>query len=165
MPLSIIFNVKVDLRKKARLVIRFHVVDSYVHDVYDSIMKSVSDRILMIIVAANDLEVMTGDIKKLYINANTKERIYTRAGSKFELVGIMGDETLLEVVKELYILYPRGNKWHAHLSHTLRVILFKPTRFEPDIWFSGREGGYDCIGKHTNEVLVVAFTPLLSLTS
>ena len=36
---------------------------------------------------------------------------------------------------------------------------FKPTRFEPDVWIRGRKGGYDYIGTHTNDVLVVAVDP------
>ena len=34
---------------------------------------------------------MTGDIVNAYLNANTQENIYTRAGVKFELVGIMAE--------------------------------------------------------------------------
>ena len=36
---------------------------------------------------------------------------------------------------------------------------FKPTRFDPDVWIRGREGGYDYIGTHTEDVLVVAKHP------
>ena len=42
MPLQMIFDVKVDLRRKFRLVIGGHVVDSYKQEVYESTMKSVS---------------------------------------------------------------------------------------------------------------------------
>ena len=81
-PLSMIFDIKVDLRRKDRLVIGGHVVDSTGHEVYASTMKSVSARILMTIAAANNLEVMTGDIGNAYLNAETEEKIYTRAGAK-----------------------------------------------------------------------------------
>ena len=47
----------------------------------------------------------------------------------------------------------------AHLSQTLREMGFKPTHFDPDVWIRGREGGYDYIGTHTNDVLVVALDP------
>ena len=47
-------------------------------------MKSVSARILMTIAATNDLDVMTGDIGNAYLNVNTKEKIYTHTGAKFE---------------------------------------------------------------------------------
>ena len=74
----------------------------------------------MTIVGANNLEVMTGDIGNAYLNANTKEKIYTRASAEFEVVYIMAEGTLLVVIKALYGLPTSGNRWHAHLSYTLR---------------------------------------------
>ena len=70
-PLQTIFDVKLDLRRKVRLVIQGHVVNSYGHEVYASTMKYISARILMIITATNNLEVMTGDISNAYPNVNT----------------------------------------------------------------------------------------------
>ena len=109
-PLRMIFYVRVDLRRKSRLFIGGHVVDSSRHEVYVSTMKSVSARILMTIAAANNLEFMVGYIGKAYRNANTEEKIYTGAGAEFELVGIMDEGTLLEVVKTLYGLPTSGNR-------------------------------------------------------
>ena len=57
-----IFDVKVDLRRKARIVIGVHIVNSSENKVYENTMKSVSARILMRIVSKNNLDVMTGDI-------------------------------------------------------------------------------------------------------
>ena len=85
--LRMIFDVKVDLRRKARLAIGSHVVGSSRHKVYASTTKSVSDRILMTIDSANDLDVMAGDIGNAYLNGNTQVNIYNRAGNEFELVG------------------------------------------------------------------------------
>ena len=36
---------------------------------------------------------------------------------------------------------------------------FKPTRLDPDFWIRGREGRYDYIGTHTDNVLVIAVDP------
>ena len=79
-----IFDVNLDLRINARLVIGCHVVNSSGYEVYTSTMKSVSSRIIMTIAAANNLDVMTGDIVNTNLNANTQENIYTHAGSEFE---------------------------------------------------------------------------------
>ena len=158
-PLRIIFDVKVDLRRKVRLVIGGHVVNSTGHEVYASTMKYVSARILMTIAAVNNLEVMTWDIGNAYLNAKTEEKFYTRAGPEFGAVGLMTEGTLLEVIKALYRLSTSGNKWHAHLLHTLRETSFNLTRFEPDVWIRWRKGGYDYIGTHTDDVLLVAVEP------
>ena len=61
-PLRMIFDNEVDLRRKVRLVIGVHVVNSSGHEVYVSTMNSVSAIILMTIAATNYLYAMTGDI-------------------------------------------------------------------------------------------------------
>ena len=108
--LRMIFDVKVDLRRKARLVIGGHVVYSSGHEVYESTMKSVSARILMKIVAANNLDVMTGDIGNAYLNTNTQEKIYTRSGTEFEVVGIMDEGNLMEFIKAISSSPNSGNR-------------------------------------------------------
>ena len=158
-PLRMIFDVKVDLIRKSRLVIGGHVVNSSGHNLYASIIKSVSARILMKIAAANHLDVMTGDIGNAYLNVNAEEKFYTNVSPDFELVGIMDEGYLLEVIKALYGLPTFDNRWHAHLSHTLREIGFNPTRFDLDVWIRGCKGGYDYIGTHTDDVLFVAIEP------
>ena len=70
----------------------------------------------MTITAANNLEVMVGDIGNAYLHADTEEKVYTHAGAEFEAVGLMPEGTLLEVVKAFYGLPISGNRWHAHLS-------------------------------------------------
>ena len=94
-PLRMIFDVKVDLRGKFRLVIGAHIVNSTGHEVYVSTMKSVSARVLMAIAATNDLDIMLGDIGNAYLHADIKEKVYTRAGAEFEAVGLMSKGTLL----------------------------------------------------------------------
>ena len=105
-----IFGIKVDVRINSRLVIEGHVVDSSGQEVYAYTMKSVSDRILMKIVAVYNLNVMTGDICNVYLNANTEENIYTYAGDEFDMVDIMTKGDLLEVVNELYGLPTSVNR-------------------------------------------------------
>ena len=73
-PLRMVFDVNVYLRRKARLFIGGHVVDSSGHKVYTYTMKSISSRILMTIAAVNNLEVMTEGIGNAYLNAETEEK-------------------------------------------------------------------------------------------
>ena len=63
-PLRMIFACKQDGRRKARCVIGGHVVNASGYDTYAGNMKGISARLLMCIAAANDLEVLTGDIGK-----------------------------------------------------------------------------------------------------
>ena len=97
-----IFEVKVELRRKARIVIGGHVVDSSGNEIYASIMNSVPARTLMTIPTTNNLDVMTGNIVNAYLNANTQENIYTCSGTEYEDMGVMAEGNLLEVIKVLY---------------------------------------------------------------
>ena len=122
-------------------------------------MKCVSDRIPMITVGANNLEVIKGDIGNSYLNSNIEGNIYIRGGANFEMVGIMAERVLLELVKALYGLPTTTNICHAHLSHTLRAMIFKPTCVDPDVFIRGGEVGYNYIGIHNNDFLVGSFNP------
>ena len=96
----------------------------------------------MAITAVNDIEVMAGEIGNAYHNLNNEGKMYTCAGAKFKLIGITTEGTLLEVVKVLCGLITIGNRWHANLPHTLRVMGFKPTKFDPDFCIRGAGVGY-----------------------
>ena len=113
----------------------------------------------MTIAAANNFVVMMGDIGNTYLNTNTEEKIYTRVGAKFELVGIMDEGNFLEVINSLYGLPNGRNRWHAHLSYALRKISFKLTRFDLYVWIAGRKSGYDYIGTHSDDVLLIVVDP------
>ena len=72
--LMMIFDVKQDLRRKARLILGGHMIDASGHDTYATNMKGISARILMLIASANELRVLTGDIGNAYLYASTNEK-------------------------------------------------------------------------------------------
>jgi hypothetical protein len=156
-PLRMIYDVKQDLRRKARLVIGGHVIDSSGTEVYASNMKTISARILMLIATANKLQVRTGDIGNAYLYAKTDLDIYVRLGKEFNVF----DEnipvgSLAQVVQALYGLPSSANRWHAHLADTLRGLGYKPTRGDPDVWFRPKGDLYEYIGTHTDDLMVVS---------
>jgi hypothetical protein len=78
-PLQMIFDVKPDGRRKARLVAGGHVVKCDVNT-YASTVKSLSVKLLHVIADANGLWTLCGDIGNAFVNSYTNERIYTWAG-------------------------------------------------------------------------------------
>ncbi|MGH7954890.1 MAG: hypothetical protein ACREOZ_02900, partial [Gloeomargaritales cyanobacterium] len=78
-----IFTVKSDLRRKARLVVEGHVVDAGDLPTYASTVKGISVRLLFLIAAINDLHFLSAEIVNAFVNAYTNEKIYTRAGAEF----------------------------------------------------------------------------------
>jgi len=130
------------------------------HDTYASNMKTISARLLMLIAASNGYEVLTCDIKNAYLNAKNVLDVYVRLGKEFELYNGKaykdGDVAIVE--GNLYGLGTAARQWHAHLADTLRGLGFKPTRHDCDIWMrrSAKGKGYEYIGTHTDDLLVVA---------
>ena len=78
-----IFDVKTDLLRKARLVAGDHLTNPPKDSVYSSVVSRDSVRIAFTIAALNDLEVLAGDVQNAYLNAPTKEKCYTTAGIEF----------------------------------------------------------------------------------
>ena len=82
-PLNLIFEVKPDLTRKARLVIMGNVVDPRGLATRATVVKGISVRLLSLIAHRDGLTELCGDIGKAFIQADTKEKIYTRCGPEF----------------------------------------------------------------------------------
>jgi hypothetical protein len=160
-PLRMIFDVKQDLRRKARLVLGGHVIDASGHDTYASNMKGISARILMLLAAANDLQILTGDIGNAYLYATTQEKIFCRTGPEFASSGHGASGNVAVLQKALYGTKSAANRWHAHLADTIRSMGFRSSRYDADIWYKMRpdKKGYDYIGTHTDDLMIVAKEP------
>ena len=67
-------NVEQDLRHKCALVAVGHLIDALDHDIYSTTVKSISVKLLQVIVHKANLEIMCGDIGNAYVNAYTNEK-------------------------------------------------------------------------------------------
>jgi hypothetical protein len=77
------YDIKMDLTRKARLVANGNETNPPKESVYSSIVSWDSERIALLIAALNDLDIVSADIQNAYLNAPTKEKIYTIAGPEF----------------------------------------------------------------------------------
>ena len=79
-----IFDVKSeDLRRKARMVAGGHVVDATMFESYASVVHTRSIRLLMTVAVNHNIPFVTGDIGNAFVQAKTKEKIYSIAGKEF----------------------------------------------------------------------------------
>ena len=78
-----VFDVKMDLTRKFRLVGDGHKTEVPDHSVYSSVVSRDSVRIFFLLAALNDLNVMAADIQNAYLSAKPMEHHWTRAGDKF----------------------------------------------------------------------------------
>jgi hypothetical protein len=109
----------------------------------------------------NDLDVKAADVGNAYLNAPTKERVYTTAGPEFgaELQG-----RLIIIVRALYGLKSSGAAWRNHLANTLHSMGFRSSLADPDVWLcpavkvSG-ETYYEYIFVYVDDLLVLSEDP------
>ena len=127
-----IFDVKFreNFRRKARLVAGGHMTDTPNTLTYSSVVSRDSVRIVLTIAALNELSVMACDIQNAFLNAECREKIWTRAGPEF------GSESgsIMIVKKVLYGLKGSGAAFRAHIAEKLHDFGFIPTRADPDVW-------------------------------
>jgi hypothetical protein len=67
-----VFAIKVDLTRKARLVAGDHLTDVPKELVYSNVVSRNSVRIPLTIASLNQLEVLAADVQNAYLNAPTK---------------------------------------------------------------------------------------------
>ena len=78
-----VFDIKPDFTRKARLVAGGHMTDPPSSMTYASVVSRESVRIALTLAALNGLEVLSADIGNAYLNARTKEKLYIICGPEF----------------------------------------------------------------------------------
>ena len=153
--LTVIFDVKQDLRRKARLVAGGHLVDSLDNNVYSSTVKGISVRVLHVIAHRMKLKLLCGDVGNAYVNAYTNELVYSKCGKEFgpDLEG----KTVI-VKKALYGLRTSSERWWSHFADTLRGLKFTNTRYDKDVWLRKSKCGtyYEYICTHSDDFMIAS---------
>lgn len=153
-----IFDIKQDLRHKARLVAGGHLLELFDTEVYSSTVKGISVRLLHVIPHQNNLSVLCGDIGNAFPTAKTKEKAYFVANLEF---GEQHKGKTVVLVKALYGLASSATAFHAHLADNLRSFGFVTTRFDPDVWIrlSEDKQTYEYICTHVDDFSIFARDP------
>ena len=137
-PYHIIFDVRFDLTRKARLVAgghRHRDVPSY--ETYSSVVSRDSVRIILTIAALNGLNVLAADIGNAYLNAPNKEKVHVICGP--ELFGPEAEGRIAVIVRALYGLRSAGNAWRHHFATYIRNELgFESTKADDDVYRKAR---------------------------
>ena len=156
-----VFDVKHDLVRKARYVAGGHMTDPPKESTYSSVVSRDSVRIAFLIAALNDLDVLSADVQNAYLNAPTKERVYTTAGLEFG-PQYVGRPVL--IVRALYGLKSSGARWRDHMAATLREGGFFSCYADPDVWMRKqvRPDGFkywEYVLCYVDDLLVISHDP------
>jgi hypothetical protein len=118
-----VFDVKQDLRRRARLVAGGHMTEPIKESSYSGVVSLRSFRICIFLGELNGLKISSADISSAYLEAYTQEKVVFTAGEEF---GELAGHTLM-IVKALYGLRSSGKRFNERISDTLRDIGFWPS--------------------------------------
>lgn len=157
-----VFDVKIgDLTRKARFVAGGHMTDPPKDSTYSSVVSRDSVRIAFLVAALNDLDVLAADVQNAYLNAPTKEKVYTIAGLEFGPQNV-GRPVL--IVRALYGLKSSGARWRDHMAASLREAGFESCKADPDVWMKAEvkptgEKYWAYVLCYVDDLLVISHNP------
>lgn len=128
----LIFDLKLDMTRKARYVAGGHLTDVPPSMTYSSVVSRDTVRIGFLMAALNGLDILAGDIQNAFLEAPTKEKIFFYAGSEWGA----NEGRVIKVVRALYGLKSSALQFRNHLAETLGNKLgFKSSLADPDLWY------------------------------
>ena len=127
----LVFDVKMDLTRKARYVAGGHLTDPPSSMTYASVVSWDSVRIAFLIAALNDLNILAGDIQNAYLHAGTKEKLFFYAGDEWK----SDKDKVVVIVRALYGLKSSALMWRNHLAEVLgNHTGFRSSLADPYVW-------------------------------
>jgi len=115
-PHNIIFEIKMDLTRKTRLVAGGHKTAPPTQLTYSSVVSRESVRIGFLLAALNDVDIVAADVGNAYLNATTKEKVYIITGPEF---GPLEEGKVAVIVRALYGRKSSGAMWWSHFAANL----------------------------------------------
>ena len=162
-PYHIIFDVKLDLTRKARLVAGGHRnKDVPKYTTFSTVASRDSVRIMFLVAALNGLKVLSTDVGNAYLNAECREKVHVRCGK--ELFGPEHEGKYAVIARALYGLKSSGASWRHHFATEIRSMGFKDTKADGDVYRrKSIKGGnipyYEYIVVYVDDVICISETP------
>ena len=161
--LMMVFDIKMDFTRKARLCARGDQTEPPVTLTYASVVSRESVRIAFLVAALNNLEVLMFDIGNAYLNAPASEKIYTYGGIEF---GEEDEGKLMVIQRALYGLKSSGAAYRSFFAQSLRDLDFTACQADADVWRrimrkkKSGERHYEYILTYVDDCLVVSEDPM-----
>lgn len=159
--LTIVFDIKMDFTRKARICARGDQTDPPSSITYASVVTRESVRLGFLVAALNDLGVLSADVAGAYLNAPCAEKVHTILGPEFG-----DDEGKIAVIKKaLYGLRSAGFAWRSYCAEIMRVSLeFQPCRADQDVWMrkalkANGEPYWEYVFIYTDDVIAISENP------
>ena len=155
------FEIKMDFRRKARLVAGGHITNTPDTSTYAGVVSRESVRIAFLVAALNDLDILAADIMNAYLTAPPTEKYYTKCGPEFgpELEG-----RYARIVRALYGLKSSGAAFRNHLRDCMNHLQYTSCPADPDVWMRPAVGAngntyYEYLLLYVDDVLAISRHP------
>jgi hypothetical protein len=125
-----VFDVKYDLRHKARLVASGNWTINEKEDIYSGVVRMDTVRIGFFLGELYGHSCCACDIGNEFLYGKIKEKVYITAGTEFG-VDLHGKNLMID--ESLYGIKTSAARFHEHLSESLLRLCFKKTKRDPDL--------------------------------
>jgi hypothetical protein len=146
-----VFDVKYDLRHKAKLVAGGNWTEYDKEDIYSGVNRMDTLRIGFFLGELYGLSCCACDIGNAFLYGKTKEKVYITAGPEFG-VDLHGKNLIID--KSLYGLKTSAARFHEHLSESLLRLSFKKTKHDPDLWMVDKSSHYEYLATYVDDILI-----------
>ena len=155
----LVFDVKLgeNFRRKARFCADGHKTGAPASVTYSTVVARDSVRILLLIAALNELEVLGADVQNAFLTAPNKEKCWMIAGPEF---GTEEGKTFL-VVKALYGLKSASFSFRSYMAEKLSDMGFQSSMADPDVWLRAATKGdgeryYEYVLMYVDDILAIS---------
>ena len=126
-----IFDVKMDFTRKARLVANGAKTPDLVASTYAGVVSRETVRIAFTYAALNGLDIMAADIQNAYLQAPISEKYWTICGPEF---GSEIEGSKAYIVRALYGCKSSGRDFRQHLRECMEMLKYESCLADPDLW-------------------------------
>ena len=151
------YDVKFDMRRKARLVAGGNWTVTPKEDIYSGVIRMDSVRLGFALAAMHNLDVRAADEGNAFLYGKTKEKVMIKASPEF------GEDAgkILIINKGLYGLKSSlAARFHEHLAAKLRSMGFKPSRTDLDLWCRKEGDYYEYIATYVDDIIAFSKSPM-----
>ena len=158
----IVFDIKMDLTRKARFICQGFRVDTDPSiNTYSSVVSRDSVRIAFLLAALHGVDITACDVSNAYLNAPNREKTWYQAGHEHgpENVG-----KVYIIVRALYGQRSAGAAWRKMFQDALWEAGWRPTEADPDVYRrassvttdAGTYEYYELLLVYTDDCLIIS---------
>lgn len=150
-----VYNVKHDGQFRARLDADGHKTENTLEGVYSGVVLLRGFQLVIFLAELNNLEVWGTDVGSAYLQAPTRERLYTIVAPYFGTY----KGYVLVVRKALYRLKLGGKMWFEKSANIFQEMGFTQTKTQDDIWIRDKGDHYKYIARYVDNLAIAYKDP------